>query len=1254
MKKGFKMQTVAHFSLKKAALWVSVAVMAFSQAAFANSRLNELKKRKVELDQLQEKCAALSGGDQADCMAKRQKKVDAYKRDLSKYKDEVAKERSKNPPTELKDDPASTQTRIDSRNSSIKEFTDYVNSCNEKTERCASALFQVANLTYQNEEDAFLIKQGAYEKQFATWEDRDRKGPEPVQPRRDHKISLGYFEKFLKEYPNHRDVPPALVRAAFIADMQGNEDRSYEYLNLLVTRFPDHPLGVQSHLRLGEYWLLKRKYAKAIEHYEKVPLNYPGNEAGLALYHRAEAFYNMANFEEAARWYFEYVSRADAGKLKADLRDEAMAFMAASWADLDNGFEVAESFLRSKGNPPWEKDIYYEIGVKNQGHDRLDEAVKSFKFLLEKDPTYAKAPIADLNIIEILVLQKKADEAQEARMALVKRYEEGSAWHRKNSGNQDAVQNAQKAVRIAMYTIPVYYHTKGDEGKGDPDMLRKAEAGYREYLQRYNEQSWEVYQVHQHLAVLYNKLKEYKRSASEWDWCGSANTDKFGKLASDRKDIISKQDAAYNAVIMMDENRKAALESKYNKDKAAAYQGSETREYFSYVEKYMAKYGTSNSAPELAYNAGFVDYEAKQYKAAISSLTKLVERFPNHKYSIQIRRALAQSLLEDGQFEVAEKQFTVLSSQVCKGPKADPKMCDEVKRAMATTVFKQAESKSKSGDHATAAQKYLQLARDFRDVDIADKALFEAGVNFDSAGRTDEGVRTLLRIPQEHPKSDLRIKAVLKAASLYMNKKRFREAGETFLVVQKSFPTDSMGFISIGWAADAYEKAPDLRKAAQTYESAYRLYPDHLKTPGFLYNAGQLYEQAKEWGDAISVYKLLGDKYPKSTYAIEAVFSVPLILERKGDYAKAAAAYEDFAKQYENDKGKLIRAHLGAGKNYKNLGNEKKALEHFSKCIAVQKKAGEAEREVMPPAIPAEAAYLAGEIFYDKMKKTRLDGTKGQNQNRVSDMQQNLVQSIQFYAKGVEMAEEEWALRSTMRMGDLFFTIATISDNERPVGLSSDDRLRSRIESKATIPEYLQKATELYKKNLDIALNQGIDNPLVDTTGMRMMEAYLFKGQSMEELSRLLPQAPLPKTAGQEERDQLKQAADETLLKAGETYKEALNIAQTYSLNNEARTKIVERLREVDSAATEVNFEVPAKQARPVESGAAVAEGGAPEGSTDIRDSKYESNMKRISKIYGNSALTDDQKVELLMQMEAEARREIGDLEQEMASQVEK
>jgi tetratricopeptide (TPR) repeat protein len=1204
------------------------------------SKLNELKKRKMELDQLAAKCQAMDEPDRSECMSKRQKKVDDYKEDLDAYKRDIAKEQA----SASQSAPEDLNSRIQFREKSIKEFQDYVNGCTEKTERCASAMFQVANLTFQNEEDAFLLKNNQYEKDFQRWEDRDRKGAEPIQPKRDHKTSLRYFERFLKEYPTHRDVPPALVRAAFVSDMIGNEDRSYEYLNLLVTRYPNHALAVQAHLRLGEYWLLKRKYAKAIEQYEKVPLDYPGNEAGLALYHRAEAYYNMADFEQAAKWYFEYVDRADKGKLKGDLREEAMAFMAASWADLDNGFETAESFIRKKGGRPWEKDIYYEIGLKNKSHDRLDESVKAFQFLMEKDPAYPKAPIADLNIVEILVLQKKAEPAQEARMELVKRYESGSAWQRKNSGNAKAMEEAEKAIKIALYHIPVYYHQKGDEGKGDPDMLRKAEEHYRNYLSRYSgETSWDTYQVHQNLAVLYNKLKEYKKSAKEWQWCADANANRMGKLPSDRKDIVTRADAAYNTVLMMDEHRKAAI-ARYKDDKAAAYQSQETREYFDAVRKYRSsEFGKSNAAAELAYNAAFVQYEAKKYDEAIPSLQALIKDFPNHQHTQLIRRALAQSLLENGQYDEAERQFTVLKNKACPADKD----CAEIKKALASTVFKQADQKAKAGDKAGAAQKYLQLAREFRDVDLADKALFEAGVNFDSAGRTEEGVRTLLRIHQEFPKSELAIKSILKGAAIYMARQKFRDAGETFLLVQKNYPKDSLGFQSIAWAADAYEKVPDMHKAGQTYESAFRLYPDHVKTPAYLYNAGQMFEANKDFGDAIQVYKLLGDKYPKSQYAVEAVFSVPLLLEKRGDYAKAASAYEDFVREYEKDKNKLIRAHLGAGKNYESMGNEKKAIEHFQKAINVQKKDGEAA--MIPPAIAAEAAYRAGEIYYGKIQKIRLDGSKAINAKRVSQMQQDLVPSIQFFAKAVEMAEEEWTLRSTMRMGDLFATIARISDNERVAGLSGDERIRAKIESKASIPGYLEKAQELYKKNLEIANNQGIESPWIDSSGAKLMQAYLFKGEAMEDLSKLLLQVPLPKKAGQEEKDQLKAASEETNQKAIANYKEALEAAQIYYLKNDARDRIVARLRELEANAPELQLQ-PGE--RPKVEGPVAGTEGAPMGGEEFRDAKYDANMKRIAKIYENNSLSEDQKIELLTQMETEANREISELKAEIASPV--
>jgi hypothetical protein len=241
----------------------------------------------------------------------------------------------------------------------------------------------------------------------------------------------------------------------------------------------------------------------------------------------------------------------------------------------------------------------------------------------------------------------------------------------------------------------------------------------------------------------------------------------------------------------------------------------------------------------------------------------------------------------------------------------------------------------------------------------------------------------------------------------------------------------------------------------------------------------------------------------------------------------------------------------------------------------------------------------------------------------------------------VQMAEEEWTLRATLRMGDLFATIARISDNERVAGLGRDDRINAQIESKASVPGYLEKACELYRKNLDIAANQGISSPWVDSSGYRLLEAYQFMGQAMEELSALFLQAPLPPNAGDEEKEQLKAASDETKANAIANYKDALNQAQAYFLDIEPRNRILARLRSLEPEAQELALQVGEKPAV-----VANNEGGA----SSSEDPKFDANMRRIQKVFENESLSDEQKIELLTQMETEARREINELKSEMAN----
>src|SRR5688500_13286006 len=93
--------------------------------SFADSKLNELKKRKMELDQAAAKCEAMDEPDKSDCMAKRQKKVDKYREELESYKADLAKEQSNAAKRQATEKPADFNTKIQNREQSIKEFQDY-------------------------------------------------------------------------------------------------------------------------------------------------------------------------------------------------------------------------------------------------------------------------------------------------------------------------------------------------------------------------------------------------------------------------------------------------------------------------------------------------------------------------------------------------------------------------------------------------------------------------------------------------------------------------------------------------------------------------------------------------------------------------------------------------------------------------------------------------------------------------------------------------------------------------------------------------------------------------------------------------------------------------------------------------------------------------------------------------------------------------------------------------------------------------
>jgi len=1036
----------------------------------------------------------------------------------------------------------------------VKKWEDQSNSrgCRsggqKRDANCATILQQWGQELFKLEEYNATEEQTKFDELVQWCADRDnnvKKYPQCAKtnspPKINHDGSLPIFLDYVRYFPDGSTAPSMLFQASFILESKGELKQALELRQTLVKKYPNHTLASGAWLRIGEYYYNNSKWADAIKAYEKIT-NIPTNnarekkEAAYAQYHLAESYYNQADYERAAQEFWAYIDGADKGKYIKDMRVEAMDYMATSFSDLDDGVHVADKFIRSK-KVPYKDSLYYRIGQKAKDHDRHDQAIKAFDFLIETNPTYIDAPLADLAMVDIYLLQQKPDKAQEQRFKVAKRYDRGSAWYKKNSMYPESVKSADDAMRRSMLEIPTYMHAQAADmkKKGDTEGAKKkyAEAiqHYENFIARYkNEPDWREYQVHMNMALVYQELDQNKKQAEQYNWIVDADTTRYGRRPQNLGVVLSKNDAGYNAVLAMNSAREDAIKKKAGGDTAKAYGLPETKDYFKQVERYMSKFGKDTAAPEIAYNAAIVHYNAKQYKTAISELRKLMVDFPKHKYTLLINRMTAQALLEDDQLDEAQERFEWLFRQYTEKNGMGVRdsnattAAKEIETSIAAVLYQRAEKAVKKGDHLAGADIYVALVKRFPRADFSDKALFEAGVAYENAGQNSKAAEAWMRIPKEYGKSPLAVRSIVRAAVAYKKDSRYTDAAKTYLFITDNYPQDSMAINAIFAAGGTYDSIPakdsvairaNKKLAAQTYEIAFKKFPKHEKTPALLYNACLAWDDARETKEAIRCNRDLVREYPKSSYALDAAYSIPVAYENAKDWKNAIIEYENFIKNYQSDKEKLINAYTKTARAYLEAKDTAKAMNAFKNTIATYDKFG-VQLKNSDPAFAAEAAFMLGEFEKATMNPLTIKGNDKAKLDMIKKLMGILQSATKNYAKSAEYASEKWTFRAKNRIAELFVVVAAkvrgqeLDVRDKKGKVDKEKLFVERIQVVQQLPSYYEQARPLFQANIDLAREQGYYNPDVVAAQDGYIEMYYRDCQNFDEVGNAFAEAPLP------------------------------------------------------------------------------------------------------------------------------------------------
>ena len=1158
----------------------------------------------------------------------------------------------------------------------IRQWEKQVNNCKGKqNKRCASALQQLGHYQFQPEEKHFLDKNAQYEEDVAWCADRDNKPAKCANidqlPKADHQKSLGYFLEYIDKYPKEDKTPTVIYQAAAVQEASGEDEKAYKLRMRLVENFPDNGLVPKTWLRIAEYHFMNRKFRDAIKAYKKVTgfETLTGKEAALAMYHLAESYYNIAEYETAAIKYYEYIVGADKGKYPADLRAEAMDFMAASFSDLEGGgVQEAEAFLKAK-KVPFKDSVYYRIGMKNKDHDRNEEAVQSFKRLMSINPDYIDAPLADIAMIEILIIQQKFEEAQQHRYTVVKRYDRNSSWYKKNQKYPESVKNAETAIRGAMLDIPQYHHARAakltKEGDLEAGKKQYAEAikAYEAFLKRYaKEPTWDEYKVHINLALVYQEMAQFANAAKMFNWIVDTDTTRYGRRPMGSEALLKKEEAAYNAVLMMDQAREAAKKKNYNDDAVKAYSSAETKAYFAQVDKYMAKFGQNKEAAELAYNAAIVHYDAKQFKVAVGVLRKLKQDFPKHQYILLISRMLAQSLLESGSYDESLTEFEWLYKQYSQVKETrNDSMAKEIEKAIAYVLFQMAEQSVKGGQYEKGAEAYLALVKRYPLIDIADKAVFEAGAAYEKNQNYTKAAETFMILPKQYAKSPLTIKGIVRAGDAHKKaanlkksdqkyfEQEYREAAQTYLFITNNFPQDSMAFMAIGSAAQTYDSIADKKSAAMTYEIAYKRYPKDERTPGYLYSACLSYDEAKMTDEAIRCNKDLVRDYPKSSYALDAAFSIPMAYGNAKKWDLAAQEYHFFIKNYGNDdKEKLIAAYIG-------LKEEEKAVEDYRKTLEAYDKYG-LQIKNADPGVPAEAAFYLGEHEFHKMEPIVLKGKEKEKAKIIKQLVDILQKAMSQYSKSATYASERWTFKATNKMGMLFVTMAAKIREQELNGKKEEEIFAERIGIVQQLPSYYEQARPIFQKNIDLARDQGFYNQDVIEAEEGYIEMYYQGCAVFVEVADAFANSPLPDSASivkeyVEYEGMVKEDAMEAVHEDLEAYREELTnrsngakelavpqcatgikAAAHYGIENQWTEKLFELLKSLDENNETLNTKI--EKFDP---------------STLFSDPAYFKTKARLEQIAKSEVMTPEEQINTYRDIIKDAKAENEKLKAELA-----
>lgn len=944
----------------------------------------------------------------------------------------------------------------------------------------------------------------------------DKAGIERAEAEKQELIdqSKAYAQKAIEQYStivqNYKDyerTDEVLYFLGLNLMEMNDEKRGLIAYNRLIKQYQKSKYLPDAYLAVGEYFFNNSKskremLEKALDNYKNAAKFTDNAVYGYALYKQGWCYFNMNDFEKAMDQFKAVVLYAKfAGAAEVEGPQKGGKSNRAGLAK-EARTDYVRAYSRGGGGPTEAKDRFSKLAdtpddlrvmlkqlaglFYEDGKDK--EAALAYDMLIKERPISPDAPGFQSRIVDCVMRAGNKQMTVQQVRRLVKIMDDVLKGNpRLEDKDKKSLDEARELSERTISNLAVNWHNEAKKTRDD-QTFEFANAVYADYLTLFP-QNPKAYALRFFWAELLNdNLNKYDKAAEEYTRVFNQDIDAI-KKGGDAKPGKYMVNAAYNSILAWDEVVKQATTSGAFKPEPVTDPNKkltippQKQGLLDACERYLKYVEKGEKRVEIQYKAAKIYYDYNHLDEAVARFADIALKSPDYKFEDGSRAGeVAANLVLDSYNLLADwEKVNEWSRKFYAEEKlAQGKFRDDLAKLIEQSSFKLINQLEAKKEYAKAGEQYMQFVSEWPKSEFADKALFNAAIDFYNAKMLDRAIEVRKQLIVKHPKSQYVPQTMFALAEGYEAIADFVPAAEYYEAYAAAYEKSKTGGGKKG-AAKKGKKG----KADEKADGAEQVWEEQ-KAQDALFNAGIFREGLGQYKVALKNRDRYLELWPKSKDAEAVEKSIIDLHEKMGAWKKVLDGLEAYEKKHTKDPNKILVSEGRIATIYEEkLKNAKAArgvYERIWKYYDQLPKRLKDTLEIQALDPVARASFLQNEDDWKKYSGIKLKWSKVQNigelKGSIKVKGDALVDVQKAYTRTVTLKSADPAICALHKIGMAYDQFAEQLVNfPVPKGLPEEllIELKPQFEQQAEQPK--QKATEAFAAVVQKSQELDVFNP---------------------------------------------------------------------------------------------------------------------------------------------------------------------------------